>query len=267
MRIRQEKICEEKVPETLWFHGSQYDNIKELKINPPSPEKIFFVAKKLEYAQYYADLNKNKQKENSSIYICSLKDRRNGLNIFDLSDESGRKTKKEFGNYCVLESLKFAGTHLKNSQDIFQNIIAFISDYCKPIIECNYNKEELKKKATFKEMKDWRIDAILEELPNFLDKVKLTEKDILNRNNVENGIVIRESYCRFWKEIGLNAFSTFETQPSGSSNCLGIFDVSALDMMWLISIPYNVIEKYQSTKQLSNDKAIKEFLKNYTLNK
>lgn len=211
------------------------------------------------YAKYYADENQHKRKDNSSIYVCSLKDQRHGLEVFNLSDESGDKTRKEFGNFCVLESLCFAGMYLRNTQDILQNIIAFVSNYCKPIIECKYDKKEIGKTYTFKDSKEWVIDTFIEELPNFLSKVNLTENDILNGNNVENGIAIREAYCKFWKKIGLNAFNTFETQPTGMSDCLGIFDVSALDEIYAIAIPTEITKKYK----LNDDKAIREFLKDY----
>ena len=230
--MKREKVCEAKVPETLWFHGSRFDDADKLKINPPSPENIFFVAKNLMYAKYYADQNQHKSKESTSIYVCSLKDNRHGLKLFNISDDSGRKTKKEFGEFCVLESLRFAGMHLRNAQDMFSNIIAFISDYCKPIIESGYDKEELKKIYVFKDVKSWVIETFIKELPNFLDKVGLTEKDILTKNNAENGAVVRKAYCEFWKKIGLNAFDTVESKPTGISDCLGIFDVSALDSIY-----------------------------------
>lgn len=261
--MKYAEITEAKVPQTLWFHGSKYDTADELRINPPSPEKIFFVAKNLDYAKYYANENQHKRKDNSSIYVCALKDQHNGLKIFNLLDESGHKTRKEFGEYCVLESLHFAGMYLRNSNDIFEKIIAFVSDCCKPIIESKGDIKEIKKTSyIFRDTKDYVIEKYIEELPIFLNKVNLTEKDILTKNNVENGIAIREAYCKFWKKIGLNAFDTFETQPTGMSRCLGIFDVSALDSIYAISIPYDVIKK---SKELNSDKAIKEFLKNYTV--
>ena len=256
--MKNVKILEAKVPETLWFHGSKFDTADELKINPPSPENIFFVAKNLMYSKHYADENQH-NKRNTSIYVCTLKNEQTGLKVFTEFGESGKKTKEEFGARCVSYSLRFAGEYLRNTRDILANIIAFISSYCKPIIECGYDKNEISKQYSFRNIKDWGIQEFLDELPNFLDKTGLSEKDILTKNNVENGIAVREAYCKFWKKIGLNAFNTFETQPTGMSDCLGIFDVSALDEIYAIAIPFDVFKKYST----AGDKAIKEFLKNY----
>ena len=263
--MKYAKLTEAKVPQTLWFHGSQYDDVDELKINPPSPEKIFFVAKNLDYAKYYGMKNKNKRKEYSSIYICSVKERGRGLETYNRFSESGKKTNAEFGQTCVYFSTYKSISSMRNSQDIFDAMIQFCAGYCKPIIECGYDAKKLRNKYVFSEnqMSTNTLNNLIEEIPDFLKKVGLTEQNVLNDDRRwENGNVIREAFCKFWKKIGLNAFDTFETQPTGMSDCLGIFDVSALDSIYAISIPYDVIKK---SKELNSDKAIKEFLKNYTI--
>jgi len=263
--MKRTKITEAKVPETLWFHGSQYDSVDELKINPPSPEKIFFVAKNLDYAKHYAMKNKNKPKECSSVYVCSVKENGHGLETYNRFSESGKKTDAEFGKTCVRFSTYESISYARNTGDVFDAMIQFCAGYCKPIIESGYDVKKLRNKYVFSEnqMHLRTLNEMVEELPNFLKKVGLTEKDVLDDDRKwENGCAIREAYCKFWKKIGLNAFDTFETQPTGMSDCLGIFDVSALDNIYAISIPYDVIKK---TRELKSDKAVKEFIRDYTV--
>lgn len=258
MNINESNLPKEK----LFFHGSRYNN-KLLKLNPPSPQNIFFVTADLDYADMYAFEENN----GPNIYVISLN---NNAKVFKAWDWDDRK-KLDYPEY-VKEFLSYEN-HFRDPIDIFNRFVDLARNY-KLFKKYNMNWNEF----FYKYIQEYSIDNETEmDLSNQFQSVKFFEKRDASIFTSENPAKkLREIFCEDLKNLGFQMFATQEASSNSndkkinrhgdssysmskkkyavakSANCYGIFDVNGLDS--LIPIPL---------KKKEVEDALKELKKNY----
>lgn len=260
--MRQKSLVQEaEVPEKLWFHGSKYDTADRLRLEPPSPDRIFFVADNIDYVLHYANENMDRKGNVSSVYACRVRTYRTGLRLYNRLEPEGKATDREFGFNCMYALNVLAAQHSRNPDDVLVQMISFVQDFCRPVIQAGYDFGRLIEENPDRYGDRYVWEGVIKELPNFLEKTGLTEAEVLTPNlGWDCGDKVRKALCRFWRKCGLNAYSTFETQDTGMASCLGIFDVSALDGICMTAIPMDVIRAQRTAGR--GDSVIREYLAN-----